>query len=115
MSFAPADWRCAPQSGKELSSVVSLWSAPAEGRKPCLSLPCRVILQAAQSSRTEIIVTGDCAWSGHLQQMCGCAPQPRTFLLCFMLWLWSLLCGQLSGQWAVILGKGPLEHGAKSG
>lgn len=57
-----------------LCSVLPLWSASAERRKPCLSLPCRVISEAAEF---EIIVAGDCAWLGHLQQMCGSAPQPK--------------------------------------
>jgi len=42
-------------------------------------------------------------------------PSPRTFLSCVVLWLWSLVRGQPSGQRAVIFGKWPSEHGSKSG
>lgn len=31
----------------------------------------------SEAAEFEIIVTGDCAWLGHQQQMCGSAPQPK--------------------------------------
>lgn len=69
----------------------------------------------SEAAETEMVVAGDCAWLGHLQHMCSSAPQPKDIPFVFHALAVSLVCGQLSGQWAVILGKWPLEREAKSG
>lgn len=68
--------RGAPGCWKEFSSSVSV-VCPAAGRKPCLPCMQRDFTGSSEAAETEIIVAGDCAWSGLLQQMCGSAPQPK--------------------------------------
>lgn len=63
----------------------------------------------SEAAETEIIVTGDCARLGHLQQMCGSAPQPKDIPFVFhalavVAGLWPAVWPVGCHPWKVALG-----------
>lgn len=85
-------------------------------KETSFSVRCRVILNALQRQqklKSSLLVT--VLGRGICSRCEAPLPSPRTFLLRFVLCLWSLARGQLSGQCTVIFGEQPLERGSKSG